>query len=792
MLKYWIGEIVMQEKKCNFDKIDIVYLPGISSQIFKFGIGLIFIQFLCIPVFAQSVEYYEGYNVISYDDGSKDITHGDFNFLRWDNVWRPNDELNISNGSWPYLYSGNATTANFKVDDTTLSIPTANTIFKKKQNSISQVLTFSKSELQGKETSINLTSAFIGIPYNLKSKKSKNKYEDKYNINYGRFNFKAGKDHITIHDDTLRDYIEDGEVFQDVTYLFEDDYDFIIENGEIRLKFKKKALEKLAGNVIIEINTWYVNGPNNWGGNDIAFSQTTDVKATGNVELRQKVDDYKLYTRFDEGSGRTIHNENTGNVLTGNLEGSLTSNTWVTNGKYGKAIYFNGIDTVNGNRVLFNNHPDIRLPGNFVISLFLYHTGYDNPDTDIIRKGSTSTASAWNKIEVGAALIPNTIYAFIEDPSSKVELKDTTPDRRDGKWHFIALTREGTTCKLMVDGVTVTTKTCSSNTANTAKLSIGAKDSAFPDDYIEGLIDEVRIYDRILTPTELTFIKNNEHFTAGTVTRNLSSIIRAGEELKDLGCNGTWDRSITTVDILASANNINWDMIQSNAYPNVNYTVDTGNNYKYIRYSLITTNASRTPIIESIRARISSSITPPQSTIPPQPWNLQYSLGNYWVNHTWQAGTGVVTDDYNISINGLWHNGTNSYYNDSAGASNWSDITVWAWNKSGSGNMSAFSVSQNIQVPLFLSFINGTIIGSENKSGLAGVKVFTNTSLSTVTNATGFYSFEVTSGDYNITATLEPIYYPNSTNISLLSAVVVQDIELLKKPTGNITGSVNA
>ncbi len=616
----------MQERKRQFEKINEVFLPAISRPLVIFGIGLLFIQLLWIPALAQGIEYYDGYNVITYDNGSRDIISGALNFLQWDGTWRSNDELNISNGSWPYLYSENATTADFRVDDDTLSIPKANTKFIMKENSISQVLEFPKSELHGKETPINLTDAFIDFPYFLKSKKSKNKYEDKYNINYGRFNFKAGKDQITIHDNTLREYIEDGKVFQDYTYLFEDDYDFIIEKGEIRLEFKKKALDKLMGNIIIEIHTWHVNGPNNWGGNDVAFSQTIDVKATGNVELRQEVDDYKLYARFDEGNGTTIHNENTGNVLMGNLEGNLTSDTWVTNGKYGKAIYFNGIDTFDGNRVLFNNHPDIRLPGNFVISIFLYHTGYENPDTDIIRKGSTSTATAWNKIEVGADINPNTIFAFIEDNSSKVQLNDTTPDRRDGNWHFIALTREETTCNLMVDGVAVATKNCSSNTSNTAQLSIGAKDSSFPDDFIEGLIDDVRIYDRILTPKELEFIENNEHFTTGTVTRNLTSIIQAGEELRELGCNGTWDMSITKVDIMASTNNVNWDKIQPNATPNAIYSIDTGKNYTYLRCSLSTTDSSHTPIIESIRARIipkgtfyTISVSTSPSYLSPQP-----------------------------------------------------------------------------------------------------------------------------------------------------------------------------
>jgi len=62
-------------------------------------------------------------------------------------------------------------------------------------------------------------------------------------------------EHIAVHDDTPRNYIEDGKVFQDVTYLFPPDYEFKIDNGEIRLVFNKNSLNKLKGNVIIEIRT---------------------------------------------------------------------------------------------------------------------------------------------------------------------------------------------------------------------------------------------------------------------------------------------------------------------------------------------------------------------------------------------------------------------------------------------------------------------------------------------------------------------------------------------------------
>lgn len=90
-------------------------------------------------------------------------------------------------------------------------------------------------------------------------------------------------------------------------------------------------------------------------------------------------------------------------------------------------------------------------------------------------------------------------------------------------------------------------------------------------------------------------------------------------------------------------------------------------------------------------------------------------------------------------------------------------------------------------------FINGTVMESANKTGITGVRVSTNTNLSTTTNESGFYSLAVTEGTYNLTARLEPTYYSNTTTVSTIgSEVVIQDIELLKKVTGNITGSVTS
>lgn len=90
-----------------------------------------------------------------------------------------------------------------------------------------------------------------------------------------------------------------------------------------------------------------------------------------------------------------------------------------------------------------------------------------------------------------------------------------------------------------------------------------------------------------------------------------------------------------------------------------------------------------------------------------------------------------------------------------------------------------------------IRYINGTVMDSITKEVLAGVKVST-TGASTTSNASGFYSLPVASGTYPITATYDFRYYTNSsvTVSTELSAVVVQDIEMVKKPIGNITGNV--
>ena len=139
------------------------------------------------------------------------------------------------------------------------------------------------------------------------------------------------------------------------------------------------------------------------------------------------------------------------------------------------------------------------------------------------------------------------------------------------------------------------------------------------------------------------------------------------------------------------------------------------------------------------------------------------------------------------AVNGNWENVTATLNTSSLSAGNYIiNVRGMDIGKQWSQTRNATLIVQS------LGYINGTVLDNITKAGLAEATVSTDTNVSAMTNATGFYSLYVTARTYNLTAKLEPRYYPNmsvTVNVTI-DATVVLDIELAKKPTGNITGSV--
>jgi len=175
-----------------------------------------------------------------------------------------------------------------------------------------------------------------------------------------------------------------------------------------------------------------------------------------------------------------------------------------------------------------------------------------------------------------------------------------------------------------------------------------------------------------------------------------------------------------------------------------NQTITPSIKYQFpdVRVQLLG-NATTSP--ELIQVAITDEVS--TSTIPPVPSFVSNSIGSDYINHTWQAGSGVITDSYNVSHNGSWDNGTSntSYNSTGLAAGDWSNITVWSWNNTGSGNLSIISISNNSQIPT-----------SDSPSGCSAI------------NATTYNVATNTISMHNQTSTLCTLFY-DLNNISVLS-----------------------
>ena len=205
---------------------------------------------------------------------------------------------------------------------------------------------------------------------------------------------------------------------------------------------------------------------------------------------------------FDEGSGSTV-NDASGN---GNA-GQIGTATWLTTGRYGKALSFNGSNA----RVTVPSVASLQLTTGMTLEAWV------NP----------SSLSGWECVlmkergAAGAGLLSYALYAHDGAPlalgqavpAGYVRLNNVanTTDRAArgtakltiGAWTHIATTYDGTTQSFYVNGVLVGT-TAGSGSINVANgaLRIGGNNSSL-NEFFRGLIDEVRVYNRALSAAEI-------------------------------------------------------------------------------------------------------------------------------------------------------------------------------------------------------------------------------------------------------------------------------------------------
>jgi hypothetical protein len=214
---------------------------------------------------------------------------------------------------------------------------------------------------------------------------------------------------------------------------------------------------------------------------------------------------------FNEGSGTTVHdasgNDNTGAIGTA---------TWTSAGKFGPALLFNGTSA----RVTINDANSLDLTTGMTLEAWVYPTAgggwrdvvYKGPDDIYYLMGSSDNG----RPAIGGIFSPTAARASTSLPLNT--------------WTHLAGTYDGATLRLYADGAQVGSQ---AQTAlipvSTGALTIGG--DALYGQYFAGRIDEVRIYNRALSATEIQTDMNTSVGGVFTPTNlSTSSLVILGQD----------------------------------------------------------------------------------------------------------------------------------------------------------------------------------------------------------------------------------------------------------------------
>jgi hypothetical protein len=189
---------------------------------------------------------------------------------------------------------------------------------------------------------------------------------------------------------------------------------------------------------------------------------------------------------FNEGSGPTL----TDRSGSGN-HGSITNATWTTSGKYGKALVFNGTSSW----VTIADAPTLDLTTGMTLEAWIYPTRTSGVRDILIKEGSNT--DIYNLYARNWRGLPE-INAYVNGVNRTAE----GPGLAANVWTHLAGTYDGSMLRLYRNGVEVARKAQSGPIATSSGvLRIGG--NSLWGEFFKGRIDEVRIYNRALSLSEI-------------------------------------------------------------------------------------------------------------------------------------------------------------------------------------------------------------------------------------------------------------------------------------------------
>jgi hypothetical protein len=219
---------------------------------------------------------------------------------------------------------------------------------------------------------------------------------------------------------------------------------------------------------------------------DAAGNQATSAPVAVNVSNTTPVGLVAAFG-FDEGSGATAL-DSSGR----NNNGTVTSAVWTTAGKFGRALAFNGTSSW----VTVADAAALDLTTGMTLEAWVNPTSLSGWRTALLKEAGGGLSYA--------------LYANDNTPNPAVTIQTGGTDRSAvgtsplplNTWTHLASTYDGAQLRLYVNGVQVGSRAqTGSILVSTGPLRVGG--NAVWREFFSGLIDEVRVYNRALSPGEI-------------------------------------------------------------------------------------------------------------------------------------------------------------------------------------------------------------------------------------------------------------------------------------------------